>query len=201
MVDELLFSGIVAVSTVVYAILTFWLVLETRRTRMLQTQPSVYAFIEARDVHHEIVDMFIQNSGLGPAYNLTFVAVSDIIFYKNQSNIYNLSEAGLVKNGLQYLAPSQKKLVFSTHPEKLFEWNGKDDFTLRIEYTDVAGKKFCTDFKIDFLTLSPVRMSLGESDLVDVMKKIKNDIHEMKKIKDDIHEINLKIKENEDIKQ
>ena len=45
---NLLFSGIVAISTVVYAFLTWQLVSETRKMRKVQTEPSVASILNCR---------------------------------------------------------------------------------------------------------------------------------------------------------
>jgi hypothetical protein len=45
----LVFSGVVALSTVVYAVLTWKLVAETRKMREAQTEPKVSVFVEMND--------------------------------------------------------------------------------------------------------------------------------------------------------
>lgn len=105
-----IFSAIVAFSTVIYAILTWKLVSETRKMRKVQTEPKVSVIIQPREEWINFIDMIIQNIGLGPAYNIKFEVNPDFEYAKGKF----LSELGFMKNGLKYLAPNQKLQFFLT---------------------------------------------------------------------------------------
>lgn len=101
---SLFFSAIVAISTVVYAILTWRLTSETKRTRKANTQPKIAIFIEAAGTSISLKDLVIQNIGAGPAYGVQFRIIEDL-----PSDIcHPLASMNLVRNGLPYLAPGQK---------------------------------------------------------------------------------------------
>ena len=69
----LVFSGLVALSTLVYAVLTWRLVTETKRMREVQTEPKVSVRAElSRDVGHGGIELIIRNEGQGPAQNIRF---------------------------------------------------------------------------------------------------------------------------------
>ena len=60
------FSGVVAVSTVVYAVLTWRLVSETRSLRKAQTDPQLSVSVQSdRGDHGGLVDLVIMNHGGG----------------------------------------------------------------------------------------------------------------------------------------
>lgn len=67
-----IFSALVAIATLVYAILTWRLVSETRKMREAQTEPNISVTIQPREEWMNFVDLIIQNIGLGPAYNIKF---------------------------------------------------------------------------------------------------------------------------------
>jgi hypothetical protein len=65
---NLLFTLVVALSTVFYVVLTRRLVLETIKLRRAGTEPDIAIYLERRERHN--IDMVIRNIGSGPAYNL-----------------------------------------------------------------------------------------------------------------------------------
>ena len=103
-----IFSAVVAIATIVYAILTWRLVSETRKMREAQTEPKISATIQPREEWINFIDMVIQNIGLGPAYNIKFEINPDFEYIKGKF----LSELGFMKNALKYLAPNQKLQFF-----------------------------------------------------------------------------------------
>lgn len=172
---NLLFSGIVAISTLVYAFLTWGLVSETRKMRKVQTEPSLHVFIEARDEHNEITDMYIQNIGMGVACNLKFKVLSDFMYYRssNLSKDYWLKDIHLLQNGLKALAPNQKIRVFSTSYRNVRELNSNTYIEIGIEYTNSIGDKYDFPYLLDFFTLPANGMSIPDP-LVKSVEKIEN---------------------------
>ena len=181
---DLLLSGVVAISTVVYAFLTWQLVSETRTMRKVQTEPSLHMFIEPRDEHAEITDMFIQNIGMGVARNIKFNVLSDFMYYRDRSlkKDYWLKDIHFLKNGLETLAPNQKIRVFSTSFRDVSELNSKTYFEMAIEYTNFKGDKYDSVYPLDFLTLPPIGMGKHDHMLDSVrgieenMKKVSSKI-------------------------
>ncbi|MHB8102385.1 MAG: hypothetical protein ACYDEF_09480 [Methanosarcina sp.] len=172
---NLLFSGIVAISTLVYTFLTWGLISETRKMRKVQTEPSLHVFIEARDEHNEITDMYIQNIGMGVARNLKFKVLSDFMYYRsyNLSKDYWLKDIHLLQNGLKALAPNQKIRVFSTSYRGVRELNSNTYIEIGIEYTNSIGDKYDFPYLLDFFTLPANGMSIPDP-LVKSVEKIEN---------------------------
>ena len=67
---QLLFSAVVALSTVVYSILTWKLVSETRRMREFQITPDINIYFEGSEADASFFHIVFKNSGLGYAKNV-----------------------------------------------------------------------------------------------------------------------------------
>ena len=70
-----MFTAVVTLATVVYAALTAILVIETRKLRLVQTEPRIEITVESLDFAVHIVRLCIRNIGEAPAKNLTFEPV------------------------------------------------------------------------------------------------------------------------------
>lgn len=67
-----IFTAVVTLSTIVYAILTAVLVAETRRMRQAQTEPKIEVTIRPREEMINLIHVYVKNIGLGPAYDISF---------------------------------------------------------------------------------------------------------------------------------
>lgn len=172
-----IFSAVVAVATIVYAILTWRLVSETRKMREAQTEPKVSVTIQPREEWINFIDMVIQNIGLGPAHNIKFNVKPDFEYAKEKF----LSELGFMKNGLRYLAPNQKLQFFLTSMIENFEEKTKKPFEIRVTYQNSVGKKYEDVYIIDFSQLIGLSQ-LGEPSLYKIAKNIE-------KIQEDIYHL------------
>lgn len=169
------FSAVVAIATIVYAILTWRLVSETRKMREAQTEPKISVTIQPREEWISLIDMVIQNIGLGPAYNIKFEIKPDFEYAKGNF----LSELGFIKSGLRYLAPNQKLQFFLTSMIENFEEKTKKPFEIKVTYQNSMGKKYEDAYVIDFSQLIGLRR-LRRAPLYDIAKdieKIKEDLH------------------------
>ena len=69
---SILFSAAVTVATVVYAILTWKLVTETRLLREAQTEPRIEITAQPFETAYNLLRLQVRNTGLGPAQRLRF---------------------------------------------------------------------------------------------------------------------------------
>lgn len=99
-----LFSFLVAGATIVYAILTWKLVSETKKIRKVQTEPDVCAYIETIGGWMPFTRLKIENIGLGPAHDIKFEINQDFEVAED----LKLSDLAFIKHGIRYLAPKQK---------------------------------------------------------------------------------------------
>jgi len=172
-----IFSFVVAFATIIYAILTWKLVSETRRMREVQTEPKVSVIIQPREERINFIDMVIQNVGLGPAYNIKFEINPDFEYINGKT----LSELGFIKNGLPYLAPKQKLQFFLTDMTKNFEEKIKKSFKIKVIYQNGIGKSYEDVYIIDFSQLTGL-VHFGDHPLYKIAKEIEE-------IRKDIHRI------------
>lgn len=172
-----IFAAVVAIATIVYAILTWRLVSETRKMRQAQTEPNISVTIQPREEWINLIDMVIQNIGLGPANNIKFKVNPDFEYADGKF----LSELGFLRNGLKYLAPNQKLQFFFTSMVENFEEKTKASFEIKVTYQDSVGKAYDDLYLIDFSQLVGLRQ-LGEPPLYKIAKNIENiqkDIHHL----------------------
>ena len=103
------FSAVVAISTAVYAFLTYRLVAETRRLREIQTEPviSVRAEFSPR-AESGGLELVIRNEGQGGARNINFRFDGDPTYFVESGIDTPINEMPVLRDGLQYLGPNQR---------------------------------------------------------------------------------------------
>ncbi len=199
----IIFTAVVALSTVVYALLTAYLVIETKKIREVQTEPRIEMVIEPLEEAINIIRLRIKNIGLGPAINVTFnpkVLGGDEGAKKLLSEFMDTT---FFKKGLNYLGPSQKVYSKYTEMTKDFEQKIKSIFQFEITYESVTRKKYNEKAFIDLSEMKGMTQ-IGTPNLYSIAKsleKIHNDIYHIttgfKKIKADIYTRTDREKERE----
>jgi len=170
----LLFSGVVAVSTVVYAVLTWQLVAETRKMRRAQTEPRISVVIQPEENAISLFDMKIENIGMGPAKDIQMTVAPDMKCITGQK----LSEMDLIKKGIPYLAPREKIQFVLANGYADFSELSKSPYEIVVEYRDCIGTPYHETFFFDF-SLYAGMMQRGGSPLhtiADEMKEIRKEI-------------------------
>ena len=141
----IVFTGIVAVSTVFYAILTWRLVAETRRMREAQTEPRVSVRVEQEHGGLPAYELVIQNEGQGVAKNVRFEFEGDPTYFRYSSSRRappQVDKLTAIKDGLDYLEPSQvyRYPVGIVLPEE-FERATEKPWTFGIKYENLQGEQ------------------------------------------------------------
>ena len=152
------FTAVVAISTVVYAGLTWRLVAETRKLRQVQTEPRVNVRVEADQGGRHGFELTIQNEGQGVAKNVRFEFEGDPSYFRNSvinNPLPEIPELSIIKNGLDYLDPSQ---VYRFHmgissPGE-FERAVKKPWKFCVRYEDLYGKRHTANHTVDFSLFS-----------------------------------------------
>jgi hypothetical protein len=171
---SLIFSCVVALATVIYAVLTWRLVSETRRMREAQTEPNIFVNLQPREEWINFIDMVIQNIGSGPAYNIHMIYDKDFEFSRG----HFLSELVLFKNGINSLSPNQKLSFFLTSMIEDYELKIKSIVKINIVYQNKNGKTYENRYVLDFSEFIGLTQ-LGEPPLHKIAKnieKIENNI-------------------------
>lgn len=142
----LLFSGIVATSTAVYAVLTWKLTTETRKMRKAQTEPRVSVYLQPDEETQGIFHLVIENVGMGPAYDIKFDIDNDI----ERIPGYPLSKNGFFERGISFLPPHLRYTIFFK------TWIGEDyesvintQVNVTINYRDYSGIEYSDNYCID----------------------------------------------------
>jgi hypothetical protein len=101
----LVFSGLVALSTVVYAVLTAALVTETRRMRRTQTDAKIGISVEPSQYAFGFADLLIRNYGAGAATDVRFEILETEAGKGDADILKALRSFGFIEKGLDYMPP------------------------------------------------------------------------------------------------
>lgn len=147
---SLLFSGIVMVATVVYALLTATLVRETRQMREAQTEPRIEVAIAPKEEYVNIVTLRVKNIGLGPAYDVRFDLRGEEDSDGEKELIADFSKTQFLRRGLRYLGPGQELRSSYTQMTKNFEVKIRSRITVSVSYQSATEKQYSEEVPIWF---------------------------------------------------
>ena len=167
-------SLLVAIVTGVYVVLSWRLLQESKKMRILQNQPRVSITFEPEGHQINLIDLVIKNTGLGPASDLRFRLQSDSEMIEGMP----LSEVGLIKNGLSYLGPQQEfrfllAILYAATKEQM-----EQPVIITVQYNDTFNTQYSNTFTIDFSVLigMPGLPKTAIYELVDATKDVKREI-------------------------
>jgi hypothetical protein len=149
---QLIFSGIVTLSTVVYSILTWQLVSETRRMREFQITPDICVFFEMSETDASFVHIIFKNLGQGYAKNVKFMILKNFENYDNKT--WDIQFIGIVKEGIESLYSNQYFKFFFTDLSQNNQEKRKDYLELRISCEDINNKKYSKDIRLSLTQFS-----------------------------------------------
>lgn len=168
---SLLLALVVAAATVFYALLTHRLVEETRRMREVQTEPALALRLEPSEHGVNFVNLVVENVGQGPARNIRFKAAPDFRRFRNQ----HVSDWGIFRHGLNYMAPGQKITLFLTSVlddvhkgREMRELN----FDVEVSFETPAGRVSREVFPLHFDSLEGYG-TIGTPPLIEIAQSIK----------------------------
>ena len=151
------FTGVVAVSTVVYAILTWRLVSETRRMREAQTEPRVSIRIELDRSGNHGYELVISNEGPGVAKNVRFEFEGDPSYFRKSfvRGVWPMvDQLPVIKDGLDYLERGQTiRFPIGTVSEEEFDRAAESPWHFRVRYENLHGKQRNVTHTLDFSLL------------------------------------------------
>ncbi|KAF5410775.1 MAG: hypothetical protein U9N46_06135 [Euryarchaeota archaeon] len=191
-----IFSAVVAIATMVYAVLTWRLVSETIKMRKVQTEPKISVTIQTSDAWINFIDMVIQNIGSGPAYNIKFKINPDFEYAKGKF----LSTFGVMRSGFEYLAPNQKLQFFLTNMTENFREKVKTSFEIAITYQNISSKTYEDVYPIDFSHFEGLRQS-GEPPLYTIAKNIENIQKDIHSLSTGFHEMRVAVRTKKDVEE
>jgi len=176
---NLLLALVVAAATVFYAILTHRLVTETRRMREVQTEPAISIRLDPSEHDINFINLVVENLGQGPARDIRFVARPDF----NRSRGSTLSQSGMFRHGLKYMAPGQRITIFLTSVLDSVHGTGDNlgrlNFQVEVAYRTPGDRIVDETFPLHFDSLEGYG-TIGKSPLIDIaqsMEKLQRDFH------------------------
>jgi len=176
-ITTLIFSGLVTIATMVYAILTAILVKETRRLREVQTEPNMAVFFKCQEEFFNVGRLIFKNIGLGPAYKISFEITP--INHTAGENILleEFSSAEFISRGLEYLGPNQEVVSGYTMLTEDFEGKINAMLLVKIKYQSALGKKYESCNQINLSELKGLTV-IGKPSLYSIatsLEKIQRD--------------------------
>jgi len=168
---NLLFSAVVAISTVAYAILTWGLVSETRRMREVQTEPRIEITLKPLDFAINIVRLHIRNIGLGPAKNIRFISRVSSGGEAAKKLLEEFNKTNFLKGGLNYFGPGHELFSRYIKVTKDFDAIIKSVLIYDVEYESITGKKYKDQITIDVSELKGMQRP-GKPNLYTIAQSI-----------------------------
>ena len=168
-----IFTAVVTISTVAYAILTWSLVSETKKMREVQTEPRIEITLKPLDYAINIVRLHVRNIGLGPAKNVKFTSNVASGGAGAEKLLGEFNKANFLKTGLKYFGPGHELHSGYTQITQDFDAKIASVFIYDIEYESVTGKKHSDQITIDVSELKGMNQ-LGKPNLYAIAQSIEN---------------------------
>jgi hypothetical protein len=146
---SLLFAGIVAISTVVYAWLTWGLLRENKRLRQAQSRPHVTLYVEPSQRHINILQLVIRNDGGSPAKAITFEVEQDWV--KNGKPV--LAEKAFLNRPWAYLGIGQTRRTDVLNLVGMFKEGNETKARIKVTYSAPDGQEFTEMMELDLMEL------------------------------------------------
>lgn len=176
-----IFTAVVTLSTVVYAVLTAVLVAETRRMRQAQTEPKLEVVIKPREEWVSLIHVYVRNIGLGPAYDISFEVSAEKGGDGAQALMDDFTKAHFFGTGLRYLGPGQERVSgFSQMTEKA-DQKIESVLVFAVRYRGATGKQYQEKFWLDFSEFKG-HTQIGKPPLNAIaqhLEKIQEDFHNL----------------------
>jgi hypothetical protein len=175
----LIFSAVVALSTVVYAVLTALLVSETRQMRRAQTEPKLVAFIEPREEFVNFGHLYIENVGAGPAFDVSFDLIAKEEDEGAKLLVNDFTKSRFFSTGVDYVGASQKLRSRYTSFTEEYEKKIQAVLTVRLSYRSSTRTQYTDTYSIDLSQFEGAG-GLGTPSLYSIaqsLKKLQEDVH------------------------
>jgi hypothetical protein len=122
---------------VVYAVLTWRLVSETRKLRRAQIEPNLLLYAEPTPHWINGMQLVLRNAGGGAAVDITFSVVKDLVVDEK----LHISEQAFIASGIQYLPPSTEYRTFMMSMIGRDPANEDLTFVVESSYTNELGQR------------------------------------------------------------
>ena len=174
------FTGVVAGSTVLYMLITGWLAWETRRGREAQSEPKVSVQLELNEqIGQGLLQLAIRNEGMGPALDIRFKFVGNPEYFLGNGMRTPINEVPAIKDGLRYLGSGRQfTFVLGRLLGDNFNEANENPWTFDVHYKTQTRKSREDKYVLDFSQFSGLFIEEGnplrkmEQHLGDIKKEI-----------------------------
>ena len=182
---QIVFSGVVTISTVVYSLLTWRLVSETKKLREFQITPDINIFFERAEADASFVFIVFKNFGQGHANNVRFKIIKDFDSYDFEH--LQLKDLRLIKDGIEIFYSNQMHKYYLTDLSNNSEQKRKANFIIEVSYSSFNKKVVKKIFNLTFADIigksvfTPPETYVGRiSYELNQIRKILSDINKSK---------------------
>lgn len=144
-----IFTAAVAVSTVVYAILTWTLVRETSKMRKNQIEPYIIAYLDITETNARIAYLKTKNVGQGVALNVKFNIIREL----NYPGARKLADYPYFRKGVKYFPPGHTYKHLLVSFETWDEESESDSVIFEVEYQTVLNEPRTNRYELNLLEL------------------------------------------------
>lgn len=166
---SLVFSGVVTVSTVIYALLTWRLMNETLRMRKAQTDPKIVIYLRSVQYHLHFLELAIKNIGLGLAYDVKFKILEEFEVPGDRK----LSDIDFIKEGIDYMPPSHEITTYFLNLLENYKNVIDKKIGIEIVYKNQERNLLREVIKFNMSSFKGVQ-KLGEDPVYSISKAIEN---------------------------
>lgn len=146
---SVIFTAVVTLATISYAILTYWLVKETMLMRQVQTEPKIEIIVRSHEVNINIMRLHVRNIGLGPALNVKFTPKVLSGGDTASQMIEELTKVNFFKVGLVYISPGQEFVSGDTNMVRNYQEKIKAVIGFDVVYESATKKSYKETLIID----------------------------------------------------
>ena len=136
----LVFAAVAAVSTTVYVILTWRLVVETREMRRFQTEPLLELTVESTEAAINFIRLHLRNVGPAAARDLKLAITPVAGGAMAKKILEDFSTTAFITKGLRYLGPNQERYSGPTNSREWSEQKFECSFEIVLSYRKPNGK-------------------------------------------------------------
>jgi len=194
---SVLFTAVVTVSTVVYAVLTAILVSETRRMRKVQTEPMIEVVPSDFDFAIHFLRLRIKNIGLGPAKNVRFSTEVVAGGESAKKLLDEFTSSNFFDTGLKYFGPGQEMFSHYTQMNEDFEGKVESVLAVGVEYESLTGKKYKDNITIDLSEMRG-RYQLGKPNAYAIATSLEKIERHFSQISTGFHRLKVDVFDRED---
>src|SRR5690554_4763164 len=144
---EIILSGVLAICTLIYTGINFFMLLESRATRKQKTTPRIVPFLQ-RGESNRMLELHIKNIGEGLAKNVESRVLKDYNRFGKEDSF--LSHIEFFTRPMQNFPPGYELKYYIHSMSDIYEKDKNGSIELEFTYEDCYRKKHREIFELSF---------------------------------------------------